>query len=125
MSNETYFQDSWFYEEEFQEWLVKGKENAQVKCRKCQKTNELSNMAIQALRSESCCCKKHLEIIHKILCFFDNSRTVEKEENSKAESVAEKGPKKCTKTSLELTLAFSEVAKSEIKCALDSVLKRN
>ena len=50
MSNETYFQDSWFYEEEFQEWLVKGKENAQVKCRKCQKTNELSNMAIQALR---------------------------------------------------------------------------
>ena len=46
-------------------------------------------------------------------------------ENRKAESVSEKGPKKCTQTSLELTLAFSEVAKSEIKYPLDSVLKRN
>ena len=73
MNNETYFQDSWFYEEEFQEWLVKGKENAQVKCRNCQRTIELLNMAIQVLRNESCCCKKHLEITHKILYFVEDN----------------------------------------------------
>ena len=31
MSKETYFQDSWFNKEEFQECLLKGKENTQAK----------------------------------------------------------------------------------------------
>ena len=81
-------------------------------------------MGIQALRSHAAS-KKHLEITHKASCFVRKSRTAEKEENNKAESVAEKGLKKCTQTSLELTLASSEVAKGEIRWALDSVLKGN
>ena len=40
-------------------------------------------------------------------------------------SVADKGPKKCTQTSLELTLASSEIAKTEIRWVLDSVLEGN
>ena len=59
------------------------------------------------------------------MLFSKKSRTFKKEENSKAESVAEKGTKKCTQTSLELTLAFSEVVKAEIRWALNSALKRN
>ena len=59
--------------EEFQEWLVKGKENTQAKCRLTQKTIELSNMGIQASRSHAAS-KKHLEITHEILCFFQKSQ---------------------------------------------------
>ena len=55
-------------------------------------------MGIQALRSHATG-KKHLEITHKVLCFFKKSRTVEKEKNSKAESVTEKCRTKCTQTS--------------------------
>ena len=112
MRKETHFQDSWLYKEEFQEWLVKGKENTQAKCRRYQKIIELSNMGIQAMRSHVGG-KKHLKINHKVPCFFKKSRAVEKEENNKAESVAEKGPKKCTQMP-----ASSEVAKAEIalKC---------
>ena len=86
---------------------MKGKENTQGKCRRCQKTIEFSNMSIQALRSRAAG-NKHLEITHKISCFFKKSRTVEKEGNNKAASFAEKGPKKCTQTSVELTFASSE-----------------
>ena len=81
MSKKTYFQDSWLYKEEFQEWLVKRKENTQAKCRRYQKTIELSNMGIQAFRSHAAG-KKHLEITHKVSCFFKRSRTVEKEEKN-------------------------------------------
>jgi len=50
MSNkDTYFQDSWLELEEFQDWLVGGKEIKQAKCSRCHKTIELSNMGIQAL----------------------------------------------------------------------------
>ena len=55
-------------------------------------------MGIQALRSHATG-KKHLEITHKVLCFFKKSRTVEKEKNSKAESVTEKCRTKCTQAS--------------------------
>ena len=61
--------------------------------------------------------------------FFKKSKTVEKEEDKKAESVSVKDRKKCTQTSLELTLAYSEVAKAEIRWTfdsdIDSVLKGN
>ena len=81
-------------------------------------------MSTKALRSHAAG-KKYLEITHKVSCFFKKSRTVEKEENNKPESVAGKGPEKCTQTSLELTLASSEVARAEIRKSLDSVLKGN
>ena len=71
-------------------------------------------MSIQALGSRAAG-NKHLEITHKISCFFKKSRTVEKEGNNKAASFAEKGPKKCTQTSVELTFASSEVANAEIR----------
>ena len=35
---------------EFVSWLIKGKENIQVKCQLCHKVIELSNMGIQALK---------------------------------------------------------------------------
>ena len=60
---------------------MKRKENTQAKCRQCQ------NMGIQALRSHVAG-KKHLDITHKIYCFFIKSRRVENEENKKHELVA-------------------------------------
>ena len=100
---------------------MKGKENTQAKCRLTQKTIELSNMGIQASRSHAAS-KKHLEITHEILCFFQKSQ-----EHLKRKRIAKLNQllKKCTQTSLELTLAFSEVVKAEIRWALDSALRRN
>ena len=66
-------------------------------------------MRIQVFRSHAAG-KKHLEIAHKVLCLSKKSRAVKKEEKNKPESVAEKGPKKCTQMSFESTLASSEVA---------------
>ena len=67
MTKETYLEDSCLYKEKFQEWLVKGKKNSQA--RRCQKTIELLNISIQALRSHAAG-KKYLEITHKVSCFF-------------------------------------------------------
>ena len=109
MNKEAQFQDSWLYEDKFQEWLLGGKENIQPKFRLCQKIIELLNMGIQALMSHAAG-KKHLQIEKEL-------RTVERQENKKPESIAEKGPKKCTQISLELTFASSEVAKAEFRWA--------
>ena len=104
---------------------MKGKENTQAKCRLTQKTIELSNMGIQASRSHAAS-KKHLEITHEILCFFQKSQEhLKRKRIAKLNQLLKKVRKSAPKRVLELTLAFSEVVKAEIRWALDSALKRN
>ena len=127
----TYFQDSLLDSEEFKEWLVKVKDdNTQVRCRRCQKTISLSNMGIKALKRHASC-KRNKEITQKVSSFFSSKQKDQttKEaacaESSAGSSSSEKDQTPKTQQTLELTLATSDVTKTEIRWTVDNVLKGN
>ena len=87
-------------------------------------------MGIQSLKSHASG-KRHKEITQKVSCFFSSKQ---KDQTTKeaacAESIAgsssnEKDQTHKTQQTLELTLATSDVTKSEIRWTVDCVLKGN
>ena len=68
----AYLNEEWLIKDsyaEFASWLVKVKENTQAKCKLCHKVIELSNMSIQALKSDQKG-KKHISFAGSMSCFF-------------------------------------------------------
>ena len=53
MSDETYFQQDWLTIPQFKDWLSAGKESTKAYCKRCSKMFELSNMEIQAVKSNA------------------------------------------------------------------------
>ena len=125
--DKTYFQDSWLEIDEFKEWISRPSLNTQAKCKRCQKTIELSNMGVQALRSHAAG-KKHKEITQRVSTFFKTkSNKVTELSNDQKSSTDKEKRSETTKsqTSIELTLTSADVTKAEIRWAIDGVLKGN
>ena len=125
-AEKTYFQDNWFEIEEFKDWIVNTSVRTQARCKRCQKTFELSNMGVQALRSHASG-KKHKEITQKVSTFFKTKSVKESSHEQKSREDEGKTSQERTKsqTSIELTLTSADVTKAEIRWGIDGILKGN
>ena len=109
--DQTYFDKQWLTHEVYGKWVVKTKLNTQYRCKVCHKTNELSNMGIQAIKEHNGA--KHVENTRKVSNFFSSAKVAQKPE-------PEQPPRKKQAT-LDQTTTNTVVAEAEIRWILQCV----
>ena len=114
--DQTYFNKDWFTHEVYGEWLVQTKFNTQYRCKVCRKTNELSNMGIQALKTHSDGAK-HKKNLKSVNNFFSNSKAP----TPSPACVAEPDNETKKQTKLNDLVGSSVVADAEIRWILKCV----